>query len=336
MIYFSELIISIFFKFKQFDMLNKFILFFDEMPKLFRDLKNIFMMINHSPEVLLNEVKVNVLGLSGDFNSAVDLSLEHGIENLAIKWASKPKKESIKKKLWKKIALDMKKKDNKKVQDLLNLENCPIKIEDIMGDFDEDADIEDYKQLIQDSLSNYYKELNNCKQELEDCKEAAKASRKELEKLERNYFILDMDKKCSICNNSVFSDHFYFFNCTHSFHRHCLDRKYEQFNFDQKILKINMIKFQLNDIISKNLPSYTTSKLPSEISITLPKSMKFVFDQQNLSLLLNNLNENKKKIFEEIWTKLDNEYSQECLFCGNMIIDWAFKPFQLDNELFKI
>ena len=123
----------------------------------------------------------------------------------------------------------MKKIDNKKVQDLLTMKECPIKIEDIMGDFDENADIEEYKeviniflltnQLIQNSLTSYYQDLNDCKSELEQCKRAAVASREELEKLERNYFILDMDTKCSVCQESVFTDHFYFFNCTHAFHR---------------------------------------------------------------------------------------------------------------------
>ena len=75
-------------------------------------------------------------------------SLAHGLEDLAIKWASQPKKDLIKKKLWKKIALHMKKIDNKKVQDRLTLKQCPIKIEDIMGDFDENADIEEYKEVI--------------------------------------------------------------------------------------------------------------------------------------------------------------------------------------------
>ena len=42
----------------------------------------------------------------------------------------------------------MKKTDNKKVQDLLTLKECPIKIEDIMGDFDENADIEEYKEVV--------------------------------------------------------------------------------------------------------------------------------------------------------------------------------------------
>ena len=75
-------------------------------------------------------------------------------------------------------------------------------------------------QLIQDSLTQYYEELNNCKLELDDCKRVAVSSRKELEKLERNYFVLDMDTKCSVCFESVFSNHFYFFNCTHAFHRY--------------------------------------------------------------------------------------------------------------------
>lgn len=110
--------------------------------------------------------------------------------------------------------------NNVKVQELLDLKTCPIKIEDIMGDFEDSADIEDYKELIQKSLTNYYEDLNQCKNELEKCKVAAVSSRKELEKLERNYFILDMDTQCSICQRSVFSDHFYFFNCTHSFHRY--------------------------------------------------------------------------------------------------------------------
>jgi hypothetical protein len=54
----------------------------------------------------------------------------------------------------------MKKTDNKKVQDLLTLKECPIKIEDIMGDFDENADIEEYKEvLLTKAYSKFFDKL---------------------------------------------------------------------------------------------------------------------------------------------------------------------------------
>ena len=50
MIYFSQTVINLLFKYKEYNKLNKFILFFDENAKLFKELKNVFMMINDSNE----------------------------------------------------------------------------------------------------------------------------------------------------------------------------------------------------------------------------------------------------------------------------------------------
>lgn len=153
MIYFSSLLVSNYYDYFAFDKLNAFLLLFEKNTNLFRELKNLFFIMNHSRDPRLSQVKVNILGLFRDYNQAVQKSLAHGLEDLAIKWASRPPKDSVKKKLWKKIALHMKKTDNKKVQDLLRLKQCPIKIEDIMGDFDQNADIEEYKEVTLTSSS---------------------------------------------------------------------------------------------------------------------------------------------------------------------------------------
>ena len=112
--------------------------------------------------------------------------------------------------------------------------------------------------------------------------------------------------------------------------------KYEQFGFISKITQLNITKYQLNQLYATKASSKVKKSLPSENLINSCKSMKLVFNQESIALMLGNFDVEIRKIFSELWTKLDKEYSKECLFCGNMIIDWAFEPFELDNQIFKI
>lgn len=68
MIYFSSLTISNYYDYYAFDRLNGFMLLFEKNTDLFRELKNLFFILNHSKDPRLNPVKVNISGLFRDYN----------------------------------------------------------------------------------------------------------------------------------------------------------------------------------------------------------------------------------------------------------------------------
>ena len=116
----------------------------------------------------------------------------------------------------------------------------------------------------------------------------------------------------------------------------CMDLKFEHFGFHKKIHQLNVTKYQLNQVYSMNSSAKNTRRTNPEYSIESKKSLKLMFNQESIALMLNGFPIEIRKVFSELWTKLDNEYAHECLFCGNMIIDWAFKPFDLNNKIFQI
>lgn len=68
MIYFSSLTISNYYDYFAFEKLNEFLLLFEKNTDLFRELKNLFFIMNHSKNPRLNKVKVNILGLFRDYH----------------------------------------------------------------------------------------------------------------------------------------------------------------------------------------------------------------------------------------------------------------------------
>lgn len=115
-----------------------------------------------------------------------------------------------------------------------------------------------------------------------------------------------------------------------------MDLKFEQFGFHKKIHQLNVTKYQLNQVYAMNSSSKNSANFNPESSISGKKSMKLLFNQESIALMLNGFPIEIRKVFSELWTKLDSDYGHECLFCGNMIIDWAFEPFDLNNKIFQI
>jgi hypothetical protein len=68
MIYFASLIISNYYDYFAYERLNGFLLLFEKNTDLFRDLKNLFFILNHSKDPRLNTIKVNISGLFKDYN----------------------------------------------------------------------------------------------------------------------------------------------------------------------------------------------------------------------------------------------------------------------------
>lgn len=101
----------------------------------------------------MNGRMMNLIG------EAIDLALNQGLVEIAIEYAKKPSfNETIQQKLWMKIALHLLSKGGSNVEEVLKIidnDHQYIKIEDLLLQFNDNIKIEDFKEQICDSLSNY-------------------------------------------------------------------------------------------------------------------------------------------------------------------------------------
>lgn len=54
---------------------------------------------------------------------------------------------------------------------------------------------------------------------------------------------------------------------------------------------------------------------------------------ENLKMHLSN---EELQQFNQQSAEIEGEYSNECIYCGSQIIDWAFEPFEEDADLFSL
>ena len=59
--------------------------------------------------------------------------------------------------------------------------------------------------------------------------------RSEQQKLDKKFYIFEEDRKCDLCNNSIFSEQFYFFNCIHAFHQSCMIEKLKEYKMNEDV-----------------------------------------------------------------------------------------------------
>jgi hypothetical protein len=54
--------------------------------------------------------------------------------------------------------------------------------------------------------------------------------------------VFDLDKKCDICFLNIFTDVFYTFNCSHSFHRACIEQKLVEYGAGDRVLRVHQLE----------------------------------------------------------------------------------------------
>lgn len=200
------------------------------------------------------KIRINIFGIMQQYYDAVNLALESNdpeLQELAIKWASKTNNENLKKKLWLKIAKHYLTFSDEKVIELLQHEDCPIKIADIISFFDDDQKISSFKQLIEDSLKEYNKKIEDYNLKLGKYEKISEYLKKKNQALGKKFYAIDFDKKCDICAKNVFTDIFYYFNCTHVLHRTCVKKKFEEYGLEERLMNIYIAEKEIEHLVNK-------------------------------------------------------------------------------------
>lgn len=203
------------------------------------------------------KVKISIFGVNKQYYNAVQLALAQEdklFEELAIKWASKPRNNNLKKKLWLLIAKKALQKngDSSGLIELLNNCICPLKISDIIIYFEEDQKISAFKELIEKNLNDYNKKIISYNKKLENYQKISDHLTIENQNLDKKFQVFDLEKKCNICDDKLFKDIFYFYNCSHTFHRECLKKKFEEMGLGEKLENIKIAETEIQRILAKS------------------------------------------------------------------------------------
>ena len=213
----------------------------------------LLLLIQGNPNTV--KIRINMYGIMQQYFDAINLALERPeseYQELAIRWASKTNSNVLKKKLWMKIAKHFLTISDEKVIELLELKNCPIKIADIIGFFDDDQKINSFKQLIESSLRNYNKKIEEYNGTLDKYQRISDYLKEKNSSLTKKFFIFDYDRKCNLCNKNIFNSMFYYFNCYHVFHKDCLKKKFEEYGKEEELMNILIAEKEIELLVKKS------------------------------------------------------------------------------------
>lgn len=226
-------------------------------PEIFKKFQGVLLLlIQGNPNTV--KLRINMYGIMKQYFDAVNLALErpsNEFQELAIRWASRTNDNILKKRLWMRIAKHFLAISDEKVIELLKLKNCPIKIADIIGFFDDDQKINSFKQLIESSLRGYNKKIEEYNSTLDKYQKISDYLKEKNNSLSKKFYVFDFDRKCNICQKSVFGGAFYYFNCYHVFHRDCIKKKFEQnreFCSEEEFVVINMTEMAIQNLVQKS------------------------------------------------------------------------------------
>jgi len=157
------------------------------------------------------------------YEDAVDLALAKGDIDLAKQQANRPEDDSLRRRLWLKIAQKVVQDNNDVAKAMEFLKSCDLlKIEDILPFFSEITRIDDFKDAICRSLEEYNQRMHTLKTEMNEAKQAASAIRHDIHDLRNRCGVVRAGQLCDHCHHLALTRNLYLFPCGHVFHIDCL------------------------------------------------------------------------------------------------------------------
>ncbi|KAI9261166.1 hypothetical protein BY458DRAFT_516009 [Sporodiniella umbellata] len=252
-----------------------------------------------------NRSCVHIYGQMGLFEEAVRLALEYKDLDLARTYADKPEDDDmLRKRLWINIA----KYVIETSQDIKNamqlLKKCDLlKIEDILPYFPDRVLIDNFKTEICASLEEYNVGIEELKYEMDNATLCADQIRSDAKQLKKKYAIVEEAQTCGICNFPLLTRQFYIFPCHHVFHADCLINRVTQYLPTREIRKLADIQEQLS---------------------------------REFRLVRSGTQEDESiEVFERIESlryDLDNIIADQCISCGDILIQSIQAPFVNEDE----
>lgn len=211
-----------------------------------------------------------------------------------------PDQQEIIKKLWLMIARHVveEDKDIKRVMEVINRAEEVLKIEDILPFFNDFFYIDDFKDAICKSLEVYNQNINQLNDDMKDATESAERIHNDINNLKRKNCVVESSKNCYLCDIPLLTRSFYVFPCSHMFHTACLVKEITQYLSERKSDQVSKIYKRL--------------------------------------LNLKDEDQTRTESYRRAKSELDDIIAEECLMCGEYMIQSIDTPFlPRDEDMFE-
>jgi len=267
---------------------------------------------------------VQLYSMMGLYEEAVNTALHVDLE-LAKSIADRPEDDDIlRKKLWLVIAkhvIDLDKSDKgeniRKAIAFRKETDSLVKIEDILPFFPNFVLIDDFKEAIIQSLEEYNSQIEELRGDMDEITLGTEALRKDIASVSNRVISVVPSEPCAACNDVVTEltrtqtgtaigpniDSYYIFPCKHIFHTRCLVKAVWELSGDSTRKVIESLCDDI-DIIRGSFPQRKGTAMSGE---------------------LGKAGEGRSK--DESCKELDAIISQECPYCGDLMVKSIGQPF---------
>lgn len=288
-----------------------------------------------------------VLAMIGKYSEAVKISLAHKEVETAKFIAKSIEDPKVKKVLWLDIFKDQIKrpdtsensdKNNQNFQNSLNImkESEVLKIEDVLPHIVDNIRIEEFKEQISNCINVYEENIQKLKKEISSYNDTAENIKSDIYKVKKKSIEIQYKRcLCDVCNCNIKDNNIYLFPCGHMFDTNCI---LESLNNYAKYLDIAKIKNAKITELKAKIDDLERRKEESRINAESNKGERNIFT--GIMILLTDKDKRVDKItitadelnkLEELKASLSDLLSEECVLCGNMMIESTQQGFTGDK-----
>lgn len=295
------------------------------------------------------EAQALVLSMKDKYKEAVKLALQNELLPIAMFIAKAIFNTKLKKELWLEIFKDQIKKaeesvlqsginfsgenKNAKVQSALDIigKSGVLTIEDVLIHMVDNIKIQEFKDQIAKCIEHYETEVKEIKQNISSYNNTAENIKTDLALVKKKAIDVQFNCcQCDICQRDIKLDKIIIFTCGHMFDAKCMMgviTKLAGFlpSAIEKNRAIQKLKQQIEQIENKNemkIQSGEENKKDKKSEI----KGQMIQNKQNIVRVALSYDEAKR--VEELKSKINKILIEECVRCGNMILESVFYPFQ--------
>ena len=275
-----------------------------------------------------------VLALMGKYNEGVKIALENDKNEIAKFIASNVSDEKIKKSLWLDIFSANKKNNFKDALEIMKTSQI-LKIEDVLPRIMDNIKIEEFKSQISECIDVYEKNIKELRDDIKEYNKTAENIKNDINKVKKKSLEIQYRQcKCEICQCNIKDNNIYLFPCGHMFDSKCIIDSL--INYQKNMPNDENLKDKVDKILDlqKNI-NENEKKFFKKQTVDESKKTTGVFGFFNFQTKTgkdnSELNEVDKKKLNDDKETLSELLSEECVLCGDYMVESTQCNFTGDN-----
>ena len=291
------------------------------------------------------------------YEESIKVALDNEEYELAILITQNISNEEKQKKIWITLFNFFKKNKKYSPKNILEFSNGIINVEDILPFMDDETKLQDIKTDLQECIDIYEDGVSHLKEKIVTFNKSNKNIREDIYILNKRKIDCEHSKiKCHECQNNITENKFFLFPCGHMFDADCLVKlliEYDASGIGGEELKgkvkavrslsekiMNMQKKKTTN--KKNIFTEGFQKFGKKTKNTMKRLLTFVTqgeenleDEKDKSEDEIELTKEEELQLKELTIGLYNLLKEECILCGQDMINSTQIPFSKEDENIK-